>query len=950
MMSASSLLLVIFSYVALLYMLASWAESGSERARKLTTSAAVYALSLAIFCTSWTFFGSVGFATRSSILMLSIYLGPTLLMIVIWPLMQRVLLIKQIYRVTSIADFLSARFNRSIFLAGLAATVAMVGIVPYLALQLKAINTAIDLVLETEDGVAANEIAWLVWLGVALFTIIFGIRHLDPTERHPGMMLALAVEGMVKLLAMLSVGVFVGFVMFDSPLVILELLEQKMPEAAQGMSSKPEFVTWVSYLLLAGSAFMLLPRQFHVMVVENPDVKHIKKVQWWLPIYLILMTIFITPIAAAGMLLLGPETADSYMLSLPMLAGQDLLTLFVFIGGFSASMAMLMVSGMTLSTMFSNHLVLPLLQWSNPGSGLKRYLLQSRWLAVFIVLGAGQMFYLYLGESYMLVNMGMISFAAVLQFLPLVIAGLYWPKVTAKGASAGLMVGFIVWAYCLLLPAIMKSGWIDADILELGPWGLYWLHPEHLMGTEMDKISHGALWSLAGNVTALVFGSLFSKVTGEEQRYNAEFMDVMAERVAEDEAIMDTLPRNIELKPKLKLLKGIFGQYLPAEQAEVKVKACLVEAELNDDELINVQELAYLERATERLLSGITGAAVAHMVVTQSNIYSEKESMTLERYYAQLLAQLKISPAQLRQQLNYSKEKEQFAQRYSEQMEKLVEERTRELRSTLDQLKSAQHKLVETEKQASLGKMVAGIAHEINTPIGVCVTAASHLHDEVIEVKKMFSDGELSEDEFAGFMQTCIEAMDIILKNNARASKLIQSFKRVAVDQSSEELREFELNEYLEEILMSLRPTLKKVPHEIKIDCDFSLSCNTYPGVLSQVITNLIMNSLLHAFLPEQVGEIIITVKIRDDWVLLDYRDDGIGLDEEGVKSLFDPFYTTKRNQGGSGLGTHLVYNLVTQKLRGEVEIETSPNQGLCYHIRFPRNLQKLERDLGEHI
>lgn len=949
-MSASGLLLVIFAYVALLYMLASWAESGSARAKKLTTSATVYALSLAIFCTSWTFFGSVGFATRSSILMLSIYLGPTLLMIIIWPLMQRVLLIKQIYRVTSIADLLSARFNRSIFLAGLAATVAMVGIVPYLALQLKAINTAIDLVLESEGGVSADEIAWLVWLGVALFTIIFGIRHLDPTERHPGMMLALAVEGLVKLLAMLCVGVFVSFVMFDSPLVILQLLEQKMPEAAKQMSSKPEFVTWFSYLLLSGSAFLLLPRQFHVMVVENPDTRHIKKVQWWLPIYLISMTIFITPIAAAGMLLLGPETADSYMLSLPMLAEQKLLTLFVFIGGFSASMAMLMVSGMTLSTMFSNHLVLPLLQRFSPNSTLKRYLLQSRWLAVFIVLGAGQMFYLYLGESYMLVNMGMISFAAVLQFLPPVLAGLYWPKVTTRGAIAGLTVGFIIWSYCLMLPAIMKSGWIDADILELGPWGLYWLHPEHLMGTEMDKVSHGALWSLAGNCIALVLGSLLTKVSGEEQRYNAEFMDVMAERVAEDEAIMDTLPRNIQLQPKLELLKGIFSQYLSAEQAEAKVSACLVEAELSDDELINVQELAYLERATERLLSGITGAAVAHMVVTQSNLYSHKESLTLERYYGQLLAQLKISPAQLRQQLNYSKEKEQFAQRYSEQMEKLVEERTYELQATLDQLKSAQHQLVETEKQASLGKMVAGIAHEINTPIGVCVTAASHLNEEVQEVRRMFLEGELSEDEFEGFMQTCCEAMDIILKNNARASKLIQSFKQVAVDQSSEELREFDLEEYLEEVIMSLRPTLKKVPHEIKLECDFNLRCNTYPGVLAQVMTNLIMNSLLHAFLPDQKGEIVIKGEIKDSWVFIDYRDDGVGLDEKGVKSLFDPFYTTKRNQGGSGLGTHLVYNLVTQRLRGEVEVETSPGSGLCYHIRFPANLQKLERDLGDNI
>lgn len=937
MMSPTGLLIIILGYVGILYVIATWAESGSEKAQQLTSSALVYTLSLAIYCTSWTFFGSVGIATKSSILMLSIYLGPTLLMLVIWPLMQRILLIKQIYRVTSIADLLSARYNRSVSLAGLAALVAMIGIVPYLALQLKAINTSIDLVLNIESE-ASGMTAWLVWLGVALFTIVFGIRHLDPTERHPGMMLALAFEGMVKLLAMLAVGLFVCFFMFDSPFEIFRQLESKMPEAAEQMVSKPEFMTWFSYLILAGSAFMLLPRQFHVMVVENPDPNHVKKIQWWLPLYLILMTLFVTPIAAAGLILLGPETADSYMLAIPMMAGQDALTVFVFIGGFSASMAMLMVSGMTLSTMFSNHLVLPILQWFRPDSRLKQYLLQSRWLAVFLVLGAGQVFYLYLGESYMLVNMGMLSFAAVLQFLPLIIAGLYWPQVTARGAFMGLCAGFSIWVYCLLLPAIMKSGWLDADILISGPFGISWLHPEHLLGTDMHKISHGAFWSMVANISALILGSLYSKVSGEEKRYNAEFMDVMADRVAEDEAIMDTLPRNIALAPKLRLLKGIFSQYLTPEFADIKLTACLAEAELSEASVINVQELANLERTTERILSGITGAAVAHMAVTQSNIYSEQESKTLERYYGQLLAQLKISPAQLRQQLNYSKEKELLAKQYSEQMEGVVSERTQELQSTLEKLQNAQSQLVETEKQASLGKMVAGIAHEINTPIGVCVTAASHLHDEVIELKKMFAEGELNQEEFEGFMQTCTEAMDIILKNNARASMLIQSFKRVAVDQSSEAIREFKFDEYLDEIFMSLRPELKKTKHQVKINCPDKITCNTYPGVLSQIMTNLVMNSVLHAFKPGQAGLINIEVTAQDGCVSVDYCDDGVGLDEEGVKKLFDPFYTTKRNEGGSGLGAHLVYNLVTQKLKGEVEVETSLNHGLCYHIRFPQN------------
>lgn len=940
MISPITLILVIIGYIGVLFLIAQWAESGSIRAQKVTNSVSVYVLSIAIYCTSWTFFGSVGIATTSGVLMLTIYLGPSLVMLVLWPLMQRILLVKQVYHVTSIADFLSARFNRSITLAALASVVAMVGVVPYLALQLKAINGAIDTVIDSGEPVY-QALTWFIWAGVALFTIVFGIRHLDPTERHPGMMLALAIEGSVKLIAMLAVGLFVSFYLFDSPLAILTQLQQQLPEMAQTMAQKPALMTWCSYLLLAGSAFLLLPRQFHVMVVENANAKHVIKAQWMLPLYLFLMTVFVTPIAAAGLLLLGPQNPDMFMLALPMASGQPLLTLLVFIGGFSASMAMLMVSGMTLSTMFSNHIALPFLQRYFPNSIFKRYLLQSRWLAVFLILGAGQVFYLLLGDSYMLVNMGMLSFCAILQFMPLVICGLYWPTVTTKGAIAGLAAGFGVWGYCLLLPSLMNSGWLAADILTAGPWGIDWLRPEHLFGSQMQHISHGTFWSLIANISTLIMVSLFSQTPAEEQRYSAEFIDVMADKGEDNEALFELLPQDIDLAPKLTIIADIFGQYLRDDLAKLKVDMCLLEVGLSVEDPVNVQELANLERATERLLSGITGASVAHMVVTQSNLYSKSEKQVLARYYRQLLTQLKISPAQLRQQLNYAKEKEQLAKQYSDKMEALVAQRTEEWQAAMDKLKRTQNQLVEHEKQASLGKMVAGIAHEINTPIGVCVTAASHMNDQVNELKRLFLAGELDEQEFVQFIDTCIEAMDIILKNNARASNLIQSFKRVAVDQSSEQQRQFLLKEYLQEVILSLRPTLKQLPHHITIDCDPSLMCHTYPGALSQVITNLIMNSILHGFEAEQIGTMTIQAQLRDETVELIYADDGIGLDEEGVKNLFDPFYTTKRNEGGSGLGAHLVYNLVSQKLQGKVDIKTAPNEGLVYHILFPRLLAK---------
>ena len=456
MMSPYTLVAIIICYVAVLYLIATWGSSESKLAKKVSSSAFVYILSIAVYCTSWTFYGSVGLASRAGILVYCVYMGPTILLFMMWPMLRRILRVKQAYHVNSIADFISARFNQSFALAGLASVVAMVGIVPYLALQLKAINTSFGIMIgDTSYG---SGFTWVIWAGVAIFTIAFGVRHVDPTERHPGMMLALATESLVKLIAMLLVGIFVCFIMFDDPASIFSQLVQLKPEQAQAITNMPNPVTWISFLILSASAFFMLPRQFHVMVVENSEPSYIKKAQWLLPIYLFLITIFVIPIASAGALVIGPEKPDMYMLTLPQSDKQLALSVIVFVGGFSASMAMLMVSGMTLSNMFSNHLALPTLRKLYPRRDFGQYLLQIRWLGVFLVLAAGQSFYLFLGETYLLVNIGLISFCAVLQFLPIILAGLYWDKVNSKGALMGLSAGFIMWAYTMLLPAITKIG------------------------------------------------------------------------------------------------------------------------------------------------------------------------------------------------------------------------------------------------------------------------------------------------------------------------------------------------------------------------------------------------------------------------------------------------------------------------------------------------------------
>lgn len=274
---------------------------------------------------------------------------------------------------------------------------------------------------------------------------------------------------------------------------------------------------------------------------------------------------------------------------------------------------------------------------------------------------------------------------------------------------------------------------------------------------------------------------------------------------------------------------------------------------------------------------------------------------------------------------------------YSELKSQLTAQ-DRELKSALKRLEDINELLVKNEQQASLGMLVAGIAHEVNTPIGICVTASSNLQHEIRELRRDYENKKLSEENLLEFLDICEESAMIIHNNNQRASELIRSFKQIAVDQSSDELREFNLRQYLDEILVSMRPRLKKSPHQITIHCPEKMTCRVYAGSLAQIVTNLIMNSLIHAFDDGEKGSIEIRVSESDNHIHFIYSDNGKGLSEEDAQRLFDPFFTTKRNQGGSGLGAHLIQNLITRKLGGSVSVETKLGEGLRYIIDFPKN------------
>ena len=487
MIDSLTVITVFCLYMMSLFMTALWVERRSEMGRSPVNNPLIYSVSLAVYCTAWTYYGSVGKAATSGLLFLPIYLGPTIAIVLWWKVLRKLVRIKTIQHITSIADFISARYNKSQAVAALATVIALVGTTPYIALQFKAIISTFGIITSPEG----SDPTWIgLHLGpvvvglMIMFTIILGIRRLDPTERHPGLIMAVAVECLVKLVAFLAAGIFVTYFMYDGFGDIFRQLLESTPKALENISNPDQgyYTLWTTYTILAMSAIMFLPRQFHVSVVENFDEKHIRTAMWVFPLYMVLINIFVFPIAMAGLLKGYPaEQADTFVLALPLEAGHTWLSLLVFLGGASAATGMIMIASLTVSTMITNHLLLPVLGWVPQLAFLRRHLMQCRWAAVACVILMGYWFERVVGESYMLVNIGMISFAAALQFAPVILGGIFWRRGNVKGALMGLGAGFIVWVYTLLLPAFVRSGWMSKELLTNGPWGISLFKPEQLL-------------------------------------------------------------------------------------------------------------------------------------------------------------------------------------------------------------------------------------------------------------------------------------------------------------------------------------------------------------------------------------------------------------------------------------------------------------------------------------
>jgi Na+/proline symporter/nitrogen-specific signal transduction histidine kinase len=905
MLSASLVIAVSFAYLLALFAIAWWGDRRAQAGRSVIGNPWVYALSMAVYCTAWTYFGSVGRAAGSGVWFLPIYLGPMLAMILAWLVVRKMIRIARTYRITSIADFIASRYGKSPTLAGLVTLITIVGIVPYIALQLKGISSAYAVMTSPLGAVTAQPAQWwadstlYIALALAGFTIVFGARHLDSTERHEGMVAAIAFESMVKLLAFLAVGVFVSFALFnglgdlfgraDADGAIRRLLQF-------GQGQDFAYAQWLGLTLLAMLSVIFLPRQFQVMVVENVHESHLKRAVWVFPLYLLLINLFVLPIAIGGLLHFGPGqmNPEMFVLSLPLSKGWDALALFAFVGGLSAATGMVIVEAIAVSTMVCNDLVMPLLlrthRFGARAAGeLTGLLLLVRRLAILAILLLGYLYFHLAGEAYALVSIGLISFAAVAQFAPALLGGMYWKGGTRRGALAGLVLGFAFWAYTLMLPSLAKSGWLPAGFLSEGLFGWVWLRPEAFLGLQgLDNLTHSLFWSLVVNIGAYVGVSLWRVPSAAETSQALLFVDVFRRTG-------DAHPVFWEGRAQVHELQALVGRFLGVERAWRLFDAYATERGVRSVEDIPAD--AQLVQYVETQLAGAIGSASARVMVASA---VEEESLDLDD-----VMRILDEASQLRAYSHALEEKSQS-----------LERATTELRQANEQLKSLDR---------LKDDFMSSVTHELRTPL-TSIRALSEMmrDDESMETAQR--------QQFLGIIVTETERLSRLVNQVLDMAKIESGhaeWHNTAVD----------MRELLEQAASGMAEVLRERGITLTLDLpDRGAPLQADADRITQVVLNLLSNAAKYA--PAGRGQVQVTLSDTPAGVQVLVQDNGPGIPAEQQAMVFERFRQVSGDDhyrpGGTGLGLPISRQIV-EHFGGRIWLRSEPGQGACFGFSLPR-------------
>jgi len=900
MLTTGTILCLAIGYLLLLFGIAYYADRRADQKRSIISNPYIYSLSLAVYCTAWTFYGSVGHAAHTGFAFLPVYIGPTLAALAGGIVIRKILRISKVHRITSIADFVGSRYGKSALIGGLVTVIAVLGIVPYIALQLKAIAYSFQILrwypqfpspMDLPHIPFYTDTAFFIALLLALFSILFGTRHLDATERHEGLVAAIAFESLVKLVAFVLVGGVVAFGLHKGVASIFQSAEANPQLKSLLTIHAPggAYLAWSLHILLSMFAVLFLPRQFQVLVVENVNENHLDKAVWLFPAYLLLINLFVLPIAFGGILHFGnvPSIeADYFVLTLPLANGYHNLALLVFIGGLSAATGMVIVETLALATMICNDLVMPLLlrwppEYFRKQKDLSRVLLAIRRISIVFVLLLGYAYYSSFAGFQALVSIGLTSFAAVAQFAPAILGGLFWKQGSRTGVIAGLTLGIFVWGYTLVVPTVVQAGLLPAELLSQGPWGISLLRPDNLFGLSLklypgDMIAQGLFWSLTLNTILYVAVSLFSRPTAIEHTQAMLFVDIFKYGVTRHKSPFWKGTASI---PDL---KSILVRFLGTERTNEALSAYAQDHQINWHHDLRADP--GLVTFTEKLLAGAIGAASAHVMVASV---------------------VKEEPLGLAEVMNILDETRQVIA-YSHELE----------RTSLE-LKAANEQLQELDRLKD--EFISTVTHELKTPL----TSVSALAEILLDTPSI---EPAQRKEFAR----------IIVSESKRLTRLINrvlAFQKLETGTMSLDLAPVDIGILIQEATTTHAQMIAEKGIELKIELP------SEPAVVAadrdrimQVILNFVSNAV--KFCPEADGRILIRVIRSDQELRVEIADNGRGIAPEDHGAIFEKFHQLRSTGRGRPRGTGLGLAIARQIIEvhgGAIGVESEPHQGATF-------------------
>jgi len=898
-MSNYILIFIIVVYLAFLFGVAFWAEKKAKST--WVNNAYVYTLSLAVYCSAWTYYGSVGIAATSGISFLTTYLGPVIAFPLWIIVLKKIIRISKQQKVSSIADFISLRYGNNRFLGALVTIICVLAIVPYISLQLKAISETFSII--SEDMIPSStsifqDTTFYVALLLAIFAAFFGTRVTDATRRRQGIVFSVAVESVLKLVFFLIIGVYVTYFLFDGTGDIYDKISSvenlKSLTTLDGLEAG---INWYFMIALSFFAIFLLPRQFQVAVVENTSEKHLKKAIWLFPLYLLLFNVFVIFVAWGGKLSLDESlNPDYYTLLLPLQHDNIFLATLVFLGGFSAVISMVVVSTLALSVMLSNNLIIPYgfldkFSRSHPERNAN-YIKNIRRIAIFSLIVGAYLFYINFNVQLSLFSIGQISFVIIAQLAPAFFIGLFWNRGSAIAAKSGIIAGILITIYTLILPFVQDIIVGSTDFIANGPFGIALLRPYELLGIDfMTPVTHAFFWSMFFNTMIYLSVSISQKGNYRERNYAEMFVNNSYDSLQESAYVWKG-------EAYVSDIRNLLIKFLGIQRTERALNLFYRKHDLPptlkkaDSRLINF---------SEKLLTGSIGGASSRILIASV---------------------VKEQPVTLVEVLEILEESKKTIS-----TNKFLRQRSDELTELTDELKKANEELKLQDKIKD--EFLDTVAHELKTPITSIRAASEVLLD---------NDQDMPND-------LRIQFLDTILMDSERLSKLIHNIldlEKLASGREVFDKRNNNLTETIKQAISgvytiaqqkNIRIVTSELPEVILVFCD--------EDRMLQVFTNLLSNAI--KFVEDKKGLITIALLDVDNFVRVTIQDNGKGIPKSDRKYIFDKFYQS-HNQNikkplGSGLGLAICKQII-EGHNGEIWIDDSFNNGAKFVIDLPKSLK----------